>query len=97
MVMASVSTFHDHSATPAALVAARRCFSFHTGIGTSLDDIAACLLLLVFHDQHVLMPALRTLEAVPVVVPFFGNNPGQQHRPRHIGHGGSSIGSARSA
>ena len=32
MVMASVSTFQDHSATPAALVAARRCFSFHTGI-----------------------------------------------------------------
>src|SRR6478735_6157268 len=42
MVMASVSTFQDHNATPAARVAARRCFSCHTGIVTSLGDIALC-------------------------------------------------------
>jgi hypothetical protein len=30
MVMAPVSTFHDHNATPAARFAALRCFSFHT-------------------------------------------------------------------
>src|SRR5438309_2846417 len=39
MVMASVSTFQDHNATPAARVAARRCFSCHTGIVTSSCDI----------------------------------------------------------
>jgi len=32
-----VSTFQDHSATPAARVAARSCFSFQTGIGMSFD------------------------------------------------------------
>src|SRR3954451_10429341 len=37
--MASVSTFHDHRATPAASVAARRCFSCQTGIVLSPDDI----------------------------------------------------------
>src|SRR4051812_40007943 len=35
MVMASVSTFQDHKATPAARVAARRCFSLQTGIVSS--------------------------------------------------------------
>src|SRR3954466_4783061 len=39
MVMASVSTFHDHKATPAASVAARRCLSCQTGIVLSPDDI----------------------------------------------------------
>src|ERR1700712_115383 len=39
MVMASVSTFQDHNATPAARVAARRCFSSHTCMETSSEDI----------------------------------------------------------
>src|SRR3954470_9426579 len=39
IVMASVSTFQDHNATPAARVAARRCFSCQTGMDMSLDDI----------------------------------------------------------
>jgi hypothetical protein len=45
IVMASVSTFHDHSATPAAVVAARKCFSCQTGMDTLLEDIrlAPCL------------------------------------------------------
>lgn len=42
MVMASVSTFQDHRATPAARVAARRCFSCHKGIVTWLGNIALC-------------------------------------------------------
>src|SRR5581483_11740030 len=37
--MAPVSTFHDHRATPAALVAARRCFSCQTGIHVSSAGI----------------------------------------------------------
>src|SRR6185312_3085137 len=44
IVMASVSTFHDHSATPAAVVAARRCFSCQTGMDTSLEAIRPCAL-----------------------------------------------------
>src|SRR5947209_4794035 len=43
MVMASVSTFQDHNATPAARVAARKCFSCHTGIVRSLDGIGLSL------------------------------------------------------
>jgi hypothetical protein len=43
MVTASVSTFHDHKATPAALVAARRCFSCHIGIRDFLVDRQARL------------------------------------------------------
>src|SRR5215217_2648198 len=31
IVSPSVSTFHDHNATPAAVTPRRRCFSFHTG------------------------------------------------------------------
>src|SRR3954465_6617056 len=46
MVMASVSTFQDHNATPAARVAARRCFSCQTGMDISLDDIALYLIYL---------------------------------------------------
>ena len=37
IVMASVSTFQDHNATPAARVAARRCFSCQTGMVSSED------------------------------------------------------------
>src|SRR4029077_8552085 len=46
MVMASVSTFQDHNATPAARVAARRCFSCQTGMDISLDDMALYLIYL---------------------------------------------------
>src|SRR6478752_2379028 len=46
IVMASVSTFQDHKATPAARVAARKCFSCQTGMDTSSEDIRPCFLLL---------------------------------------------------
>ena len=42
MVMASVSTFQAHNAMPAAGVAARRCFSCHTGIVTPVEDMVTC-------------------------------------------------------
>jgi hypothetical protein len=36
--MASVSTFQDHRATPAAWVAARKCFSLQIAVGETSDS-----------------------------------------------------------
>src|SRR5579863_3862572 len=72
MVTASVSTFHDHNATPAAVVAARRCFSCHTGIVISLTGPEAVTPITPFvwaaatvHVRAVTFVRLRSLRPEP--------------------------------